>query len=529
MPKIQKIDERNMESFVQTVITICDPSTNETTKAEKLKRLENTLKIFETDVNDPHGKTCLQHLLERRKFDAAKFLLENSDPKPNLNHEDRSKTTLLEKAIDGLDEITVQWLLTNGADVNYFSSTNSTPLTKAIQMYPFSLNNIKTLLRHGADRNLIGCQNATPLMISLAGSELNPIFQLLVNDPLTDLDKPCPNLDGVFPLYQATCSGSVEQMRQLLDKGANIEQVTPKNETALSVASARYEIEKVKLLLERKANPNYVIHIELGKTTNYLHRLVSLTKPETKQRDLAVARLLLQFEADPNATVEPEGSAFHLAVQFGKIEFVKLFLQKCSLFDIQSGIFTAISCNKPMIIDLFINHPRFDPKFRDDDGHGLITAACIMPPPNQTFKELNRIRKEIVDSPRIAPSRKSNKSGTDVDFKLLERFVNLGAPIDIQNMFGQNALYLASLKNNTNAVRFLLSKNANPKLVCIDGSTALHAAASYGNTELITLLLRCGVDVNIQMHDGTTPLMMAAQEGEVPAVKLLLANKADTT
>jgi 26S proteasome non-ATPase regulatory subunit 10 len=90
------------------------------------------------------------------------------------------------------------------------------------------------------------------------------------------------------------------------------------------------------------------------------------------------------------------------------------------------------------------------------------------------------------------------------------------------------ALMMASsLKDNAGEpiVRFLLGKEADPKLPTNTGATALHFAVSKGNLEVCRLLLENGASARVKDKRGQLPLHRAAAAGSVPIVKLLLESK----
>merc|ERR1711871_1669258 len=60
--------------------------------------------------------------------------------------------------------------------------------------------------------------------------------------------------DLEFPLHAATKRGDVDAMTQLLDEGAEVNQVTESGETPLVLACAKGHVDVVRLLLDRGAD-----------------------------------------------------------------------------------------------------------------------------------------------------------------------------------------------------------------------------------------------------------------------------------
>lgn len=73
---------------------------------------------------------------------------------------------------------------------------------------------------------------------------------------------------------------------------------------------------------------------------------------------------------------------------------------------------------------------------------------------------------------------------------------------------GSTALLIATNKDLTDVVRFLLSRNASPNVLDEKGWTPLLSAAQDGNRELAAMLVAAGADPNVSMH-GKTPAAYA--------------------
>lgn len=99
---------------------------------------------------------------------------------------------------------------------------------------------------------------------------------------------------------------------------------------------------------------------------------------------------------------------------------------------------------------------------------------------------------------------------------------------DATDSVGWTALMMAaSLKNDAglDMVRFLLGKEADPKLAADNGGTALHFAGSKANLETVRALLNAGASARVKDRRGQTPLMRAAAAGSGPVIKVLVAAK----
>ena len=86
----------------------------------------------------------------------------------------------------------------------------------------------------------------------------------------------------------------------------------------------------------------------------------------------------------------------------------------------------------------------------------------------------------------------------------------------------------AAMRQDVDAVRGLLAREADPDAAHGDGMTALHWAAQHGDVEIIALLTGAGADVAGRTRlGGHTPLHVASRRARAAAVRALLAAGAD--
>lgn len=88
---------------------------------------------------------------------------------------------------------------------------------------------------------------------------------------------------------------------------------------------------------------------------------------------------------------------------------------------------------------------------------------------------------------------------------------------------GTSALHLAVSHGNTDIVRLLLERHADPNIRDADKQTPLMMIYDDTPAEIVELLLNAGAKVNLKDSEGQTPLMIAAESGNVEIVQLLLS------
>jgi uncharacterized protein len=96
------------------------------------------------------------------------------------------------------------------------------------------------------------------------------------------------------------------------------------------------------------------------------------------------------------------------------------------------------------------------------------------------------------------------------------------ADVNATQADGSTALLWASHNDNAELVDMLLAAGANPKTGNRYGITPLSEACLNGSASVIEKLLRAGADPNAPHTEGETPLMTASRSGNPEAVKVLL-------
>ncbi len=88
-------------------------------------------------------------------------------------------------------------------------------------------------------------------------------------------------------------------------------------------------------------------------------------------------------------------------------------------------------------------------------------------------------------------------------------------------------LHLAAFRKNSEAVKILLARGANPDQPNSDGNTSLHYGAWWGDGDSMGLMIRAGAGVNARNNLGETPLHLSVMSGEPEKIKMLLYAGAD--
>jgi ankyrin repeat protein len=162
---------------------------------------------------------------------------------------DEKVVTLVKAACDG-DIARVEKALSEGADVNRKGYRDTTPLLWAmmcVNIQGKGLQGVERLLQAGADPNYVMSSDETPLWIAAGGN--NPeLLKLLLR---YKGDPGFWGRGGRNALMNAVIQDRHENLRILLDHGADVNNHDHVGQTAATLAAALASWDVVMLLLER--------------------------------------------------------------------------------------------------------------------------------------------------------------------------------------------------------------------------------------------------------------------------------------
>jgi ankyrin repeat protein len=236
---------------------------------------------------------------------------------------------------------------------------------------------------------MIACSNKDPKMVEVflkKGAKLE----------LTDVD------DGWTALHLASQSGCHESVKQLIDKGANIEARTNMNETPLHIAAKSNNLEIVKLLIEKQAQ----IEAKTDKGETVLHLAV-------KHNNLEVVKLLIEKGANIEANTNKNKTAVYLATTLNHVSIVECLAEKkCQ---IKKALTLAVEKNFLEITKCFLFHLNKIKGLSEKELNDLLIEAAN--------KDHTKIANELfINGANIMPQRGS----IDTSFT----YINLLLPLE---------------------------------------------------------------------------------------------------
>ncbi|KAL6815059.1 ankyrin repeat-containing domain protein [Trichoderma sp. SZMC 28015] len=444
----------------------------------------------------PYGDSqCLKYLLDHGM---------------NMDVQDEQHGTALHSAITSDNSVHFGLLLERGADINALNEMLGTPLQVACaelnRLYANQEENqkfhyIKKLLDYGADPNICGGKYATALQAACSNTKFYQtglpmkVVQLLIEH---GADVNAQGGHWGSALHAAAASYLEENvgiMKLLLDNGAKVDQKGNSGETPLHVACHEGTLEAVRFLVDRGADVN----AESGPFGTPILAAAARGDPSSYA--------ILSFLTDKGANINYQGGEYGSALQAhfhdsyaGDAGVFYFLLKHCADVNAKGGkygtaLIAACGHSSPHVkecVRLLLDHGADVNAHSEEHGTALI-AACQL--------GVHRLR----------------------DPQVVHLLLECGADVNAQDGKHATALSAACRWNFSEAVELLLNHGAN---IHLQDYAAWHSAIrgvatgrdfsssiDGGNAVILELLLNRGMDINHEHAEYGTALhaMMTAE------------------
>lgn len=476
--------------------------------------LETAENLARIDERGSYGQTPLAAAARNGSLEIVRLLSDHGAQVDGTTGHD-GRTPLMEASACGHAEV-VRYLISKGADVNA-RRKGLTPLLAACEPHAaiFGPEGDKkktalVLLENGADVNVQDeswiQSGATPLMLAVARGDPELVQAILDRGARLDtkngkggtalslakeqgLEYIASMLEGAAggsagaraqakalptPLIDAIREGSLEKVKTLVAKGADVNSRTRSGSTALMFAAESNRPAIAAFLLDKGADAN----AKNGENNTALIYAAA-------KGNVGVARVLLKHGADANVKNIGGGTALICAVVEKRVEMAALLVDNGSEVngkydDGKTALVMAVEKGDTKMARLLLDRGA-DANIPDEAQKSALLYAC--------------------------------EKG---DLKTVRALVSKGADVDAASKYGDTALSVSIAGKHEDAARFLIDHGADLK-----AAGALSAAIGSGSLPLVKLLVAKGADVNRRDPGGMTPVMHAAK-GDPATVKFLI-------
>jgi ankyrin repeat protein len=413
----------------------------------------------------------------------------------------------------------VQAAIARKADVNAAQIDGTTALHWAAERDDVAMADL--LIRAGARVAARTREGVTPLQLAATNGSAAMIDRLLKAgaDPNTPLSPV-----GDTAVMMAARTGKADALRVLVEAGANVNaKETWGGTTPLMWAVSERHADAARLLIVSGADVNARSNFVAPANGRGFEGRTPLTnRSDSKSEEFAsgwltplmfaaregdeeIARILVGGGADVNATAGDGKTALALAIFNGNYDVASF------LVDSKTDVNKA-------------DAQRFTPLFWAVDRRNMETAPNF--PWMVTVDPLPLIRK-LLDAGANPNALVNNTPRA----RMRE-----GSP----RIVFATALMRAAFAADSELVKLLLERGADPKIISRDSETMLSAAAGLAfihgyhrgkppeeRLQVVKLFVELGNDVNQPDDYGITPLMAAANYGNVPIIQYLIDAGAD--
>ena len=408
-------------------------------------------------------------------------------PPTDLSETDVFMGTALQSACYGGHTETVEFLISEGAHLDYYSPSPTRTNALCIAIHECKEHFLKVLMEKGASPNTDhDCDVNYPMhyIISFWKSNVMLILQLLV------------------------------------EHGADIDAEDEHGATAVVRAQMQENFEAMAFLLENGAKSSYTVP-QLG-VSSMLHLAVDSLKDVDKT--LTMIRFLLTHGVDVNFRDADGETPLCWALLTKQLwssrlsEVIQLLLDNGACVNSQD-----LRGATPLILTTHVIQTHQSNQIKAGDQ--TVLAIWSLAVHDLATEQIARMLCALGADSSVpdaygwtALHHVADKGRADIAELLIESKVQVNAT----TAWETTALYMAAQRGYIDAVKVLIASGADPNITSQWDSSPLASAAENGHTDITQLLLPITTDLENQDGDGDTALSNAAHNGQIAVVRLLL-------
>lgn len=363
----------------------------------------------------------------------------------------------------------------------FSNGSSSSPLTRQprIGRNPLSSSapnmHLNPLSSSSVNNNL-STGERNQLLISYARERnLQEVLQLLEKGAdVNDSDR-----HGHTALFEASKNGDCDLVQALLERGANINQADKTGCTPLHIAAQLGRLEVVRKLIDSQAD----ICVKDDSGSSPLHKAI-ICKGTSEAVDEVIKELVRNGCSVREKDNEGQ-TPLHFACEYGKIRAARDFLE--------SGA---------------------DANAQNSSGRTPLHYACRLDSVELVLLLVSEpycAKIGSIDNRGSTPLHEASFFGNIEVTRCLLAFLEDEAPLlNVQDKRGRTPLHLACYNAELEMVKDFLEKKADVSIVDKDGKTPLHWASSRpSRLDIVEILLEYGADMEVKDKEGLMPLDLA--------------------
>ena len=320
-----------------------------------------------------------------------------------------------------------------------------------------------------------------------------------------------------FALHRACKVGSLKEVKDLVERKANVNLKDVKNNTALHIA-AKYNssVEIVKLLIDHGAHVN-CMNWDRDAAVHYA----------VKSDLVEMVEILVKHGARINSKNWKNETTLHLACKSGSVKMVKYLTEhgaevNCKNRQYENALHYAID-SKSLEIVKHLGENGVDINCEDRKNETALHRAV-----NSGSWEIVKYLVDHGADTNCQNWKKENalhcaaKSGSK---QMVCYLVRNHPDVNCKNWINQTALHHVISSGSLEMIKYFVKHGAS--LRCANLNPCLYYAVKSGSLEVVKYLIENGADVNYKVGQNETALYGACKAGILKMVKYLVENRAD--
>lgn len=462
------------------------------------------LVAYDVNIKNRKGDTPLHIAAGAGCFDTVSYLLERGVAEiDGLNLE---KETPLQCACKSNNLELIDLLIQRGADPK--------------KMAPNFYDNLSADLKYRLSGN-------SQLHISCEKGKMDEVRILLEKGANTE----GKNFNGNTPLHLACMNGNLAIIQMVAEKTTEVDAVNKAGETPLHIACSKGNADAVKILIAKESDVNKAKEDDFGNTS-----LISACGPNG---NLALVKLLVEKGAQTSQSNKKGDTALHLAAMNNNAPIVEYLAPRCDIEAMnktkETPLAKAASRGNMSVIDLLLLYgadPRKIPAPISDNMQPAVKDKLINTPLHAACKagNLETVKQLLakgaqVDLINLEGDTPLHYLAQQRDAAILSLLAPKSSRINQENQHGFTPLHRFCTHGNTAGAEILLNNLADVNKVSSSGSTPMHyACGTFASEELVKLLFAKGADLQAKDNQKNTCLHLAAKNGHLFLAEFFLKN-----